>query len=68
VLIFASLYDLPLMTFTRISDEERVAIALRTLDTESRSARITVLYYPSSRSGVQDKPYIDDVLNKLRKS
>ena len=68
VLIWASLYDLPLMTFTRISDDERVAVALRKLDTDTQTAEITVLYYPSSRSGIQDKPYIDDVLSRLGKS
>jgi hypothetical protein len=65
VLIWADLYDFPLMNFTRISDEERVAIVLTRLDTESRSATVTLVYYPSSRSGTGDKPYIDDVMSRL---
>ena len=65
VLIWSSLYDFPLMNFTRISDEERVAIVLTRLDAESKSATVTLVYYPSSRSGTKDKPYIDDVMSRL---
>lgn len=65
VLVWADLYDFPLMNFTRISDEERVAIVLTRLDPVSMSATVTLVYYPSSRSGTKDKPYIDDVMSRL---
>ena len=65
VLVWADLYDFPLMNFTRISDEERVAIVLTRLDPTSMSATVTLVYYPSSRSGTKDKPYIDDVMSRL---
>ena len=65
VLVWASLYDFPLMNFTRIADEERVAVVLTRLDPESKSATVTLVYYPSSRSGIKDKPYIDDVMSRL---
>lgn len=65
VLVWSSLYDFPLMNFTRISDQERVAIVLTRLDPESMSATVTLVYYPSSRSGTKDKPYIDDVISRL---
>jgi len=65
VLVWADLYDFPLMNFTRISDEERVAIVLTRLDATSMSATVTLVYYPSSRSGTKDKPYIDDVMSRL---
>ena len=65
ILVWANLYDFPLMNFARISDEERVAIVLTRLDAESKSATVTLVYYPSSRSGTKDKPYIDDVMSRL---
>lgn len=65
VLVWSSLYDFPLMNFTRISDQERVAIVLTRLDPDSMSATVTLVYYPSSRSGTKDKPYIDDVISRL---
>ena len=65
ILVWANLYDFPLMNFARISDEERVAIVLTRLDPESKSATVTLVYYPSSRSGIKDKPYIDDVMSRL---
>jgi len=65
VLVWSSLYDFPLMNFTRIADEERVAVVLTRLDPDSKSATVTLVYYPSSRSGIKDKPYIDDVMSRL---
>ena len=65
ILVWANLYDFPLMNFARISDEERVAIVLTRLDPDSKSATVTLVYYPSSRSGIKDKPYIDDVMSRL---
>lgn len=65
IVLWADLYDFPLMNFSRISDEERVAIVLTRLDAESKSATVTLVYYPSSRSGTKDRPYIDDVMSRL---
>ena len=68
LLVWADLYDFPLMSFSRLSDEERLALVLTRLDAETRSATITLIYYPSSRSGIKDKPFIDNVLSRLRRS
>jgi hypothetical protein len=68
LVIWADLYDFPLMSFSRLSDEERVALVLTRLDAESRSATVTLVYYPSSRSGTRDKPFIDEVLSRLGRS
>jgi hypothetical protein len=65
VVVWASLYDFPLMNFARISDQERVAIVLTRLDPDAMAATVTLVYYPSSRSGTKDKPYIDDVISRL---
>lgn len=65
LVFWVDMYDFPLMNFSRLSDGERVALVLTRLDPASRSATLILVYYPSSRSGTRDKPFIDEVLNRL---
>jgi hypothetical protein len=56
-------FDFPLVNFTRISKSERFSLVLKRYDPPS--AQITFIYFPSSRSGVKDKPFIDEVISDL---
>lgn len=56
-------FDFPLVDFARISKTERFAVILRSYSADS--AQLSFLYFPSSRSGAKDKPFIDDVLSDL---
>jgi hypothetical protein len=56
----------PLVDFIRISKSERVAIVMTAYD--EVAAELTLVYFPSSRSGVKDKPFIDDVISRLRRA
>jgi hypothetical protein len=56
-------FDFPLVDFARISKSERFAVILRSYTADS--AQLSFLYFPSSRSGAKDKPFIDDVLSDL---
>ena len=56
-------FDFPLVNFTRISKSERFAVALKRYDPPS--AQLTFVYFPSSRSGVKDRPFIDEVISNL---
>ena len=67
ILLWADLYDFPLVTFTRLSTTERLAAVLTEYKAHLRSAKVVVIYYPSARSGVKDKPFIDEVLQNLVK-
>jgi len=58
-------FDLPLVNFTRMSKSTRFAVFFD--DYSSSAASVTLLFFPSSLGGVQDKPYIDDVMNELRR-
>lgn len=58
-------FDFPLVNFVRISPTERVAVMLDAYDNPKGTARLVLLYFPSSRSAAKDKPYIDDLVNKL---
>lgn len=56
-------FDFPLVDFARISKSERFAVLLRSYTADS--AQVSFLYFPSSRSGAKDKPFIDDALSDL---
>lgn len=57
-------FDFPLVDYTRISNTERFTVAMTSYSDDH--AQLKFLYFPSSRSGVSDKPYIDQVLASLR--
>jgi hypothetical protein len=56
-------FDFPLVDFTRISGAERFTMALRAVSPSH--AELSFIYFPSSRSGIKDKPYIDEVVAGL---
>jgi hypothetical protein len=60
-------YDFPLVNFSRLSGSERFAVLLYDYNSapDVMSARIVFLYFPSSRSGAKDKPYLDDLMARL---
>jgi len=57
-------FDFPLTNFSRISTSERFALVMRHYDPPN--VALALIYFPSSRSGVKDKPYIDEVLSGLK--
>jgi hypothetical protein len=63
---WVDLFDFPLTTFARISPFERIAVVLDAYDENFQLAKLTVLYFPSSRSAAKDKPYIEDLVTRLR--
>jgi hypothetical protein len=63
-MFWIDVFDLPLVNFTRISKDERFTVQLKGYNPPD--ATITAIYFPSSRSGVKDKPFIDEVLSELR--
>jgi hypothetical protein len=65
---WVDLYDFPLATFSRISPSARVAVILNQYEEgpKAKYARLELLYFPSSRSAAKDKPYVEDLLIRLR--
>jgi hypothetical protein len=61
--LWVDTFDFPLVNFTRISKSERFAIVLKRYDPPS--AQVTFIYFPSWRSGVKDRPFIDEVISNL---
>jgi hypothetical protein len=63
-MFWVDVFDFPLVNFTRISKSERFTVLLSRYDPPK--AELTAIYFPSSRSGVKDKPFIDEVIANLR--
>ena len=61
-------YDFPFVNFSRISRHERIAVVMRQYDADLNSARLSMLYFPSWRSGAKDKPYLDDLMARLTRA
>lgn len=59
-------YDLPLLTYSRLSADERFAVFVEDYRPELNYATLWMLYFPSTRSGAKDRPYIDDLIARLR--
>jgi hypothetical protein len=62
---WVDVFDFPMVDFVRLSKSERFTVVLRTY--KPQSAELTFIYYPSSRGGVKDKPFIDEVISDLRR-
>lgn len=58
-------FDFPMVNFVRLSKSERFTVVLRTY--RPQTAQLTFIYYPSSRGGIKDKPFLDEVISDLRR-
>ncbi len=58
-------FDLPLLSFGRLSATERFALLLDHYDPNVGFAVLRLIYFPSTRSAAKDRPYIDDLINRL---
>lgn len=56
-------YDFPKVDFTRLSAEERFALVKNRPD--DTSVMLTLIFFPSSRGGIKDKPCMDEVMTRL---
>ena len=58
-------FDFPLSNFSRISKSERFALVMKSYNPPE--VAFTLVYFPSSRGGLKDKPYIDEVVSALKR-
>jgi len=56
-------FDFPMVDNTRLSQDQRCAIVLNAFD--EYSADITVVYFPGSYASLREKPYYEEVMQKL---
>jgi hypothetical protein len=57
-------FDFPMIDNIRLSNDQRCAVVLR--DFKNTSAEITLIYFPGSHASLKEKPYVQEVLDKLR--
>ena len=62
-LFWVDLFDFPLVNYVRMSKSERFSVVLKRYGEDY--ADITLIYFPSLRSGVKDKPFLDEVISDL---
>jgi len=62
---WVDVFDFPLTNFVRPSKSERFTLVMQRY--KPPTANLTLIYYPSSRSGVKDKPFIDEVISNLKR-
>jgi hypothetical protein len=62
------LFDFPMVTFSRLSRSERFAVVLTNYEPARMTASVKLLYFPSTRVGAKDRPFIDDVISDLVRS
>ena len=56
-------FSTPMIDNTRLSNDQRVAIALT--DLNSAGANLSLVYFPGSRASLREKPYYEEILRKL---
>jgi hypothetical protein len=60
-------FDFPLIDNTRLSNDERCAVALSQLfdDGNQRSVQVALAYFPGARASLKEKPYYDEIMKAL---
>jgi len=62
---WAGFYDFPMIDNTRLSNDQRCAVVLKTF--EADRAEVTLVYFPGSRASLKEKPFYEDVIRNLQK-
>jgi len=66
-----SFYDMPFIDNTKLFNATRFAITLKDIvldEKQRRTARIKIIFFPESYMSTRDRPYLDEMLQQLRKS
>ncbi len=58
-------FDFPQITFSRMSEKLRFSLVILDYSEEKHFASIGLVFFPSSRGGARDRPYLDTVVNSL---
>jgi hypothetical protein len=56
-------FDFPAINNTRLSIGERAAVVIKNMD--ESSAKISLLYFPANRAGLNDRMYVEEVLDQM---
>ncbi len=56
-------FDFPMIDNTRLSEDQRCAVVLKKF--EELNAELSVLCFPGTHASLREKPYYQEVVNKL---
>lgn len=62
---WVGLFDFPLIENIRLPGGQRCAVLLN--EYADISAQLALLYFPGERASIKDKPYTDEIMDKLKK-
>jgi hypothetical protein len=63
-LFWVDSFDFPMVDNTRLSHDQRFAVAVRRIT--DASAQLAFVYFPGTHAGLKDKPFYDDMLHQLK--
>jgi hypothetical protein len=58
-------FDFPMIDNVRLSGDERCAVVLTDFDANNALAYLTIIGFPGSHASLKEKPYYDEVVEKL---
>jgi hypothetical protein len=50
---------------TRLINDKRVSVVLRDFDKVNKFIELDLIFFPGSHSSLKERPYYDDIVNKL---
>ncbi len=64
-----SVYDMPFVDNTKLFNATRFAITLKGIvyENQRKAARIKIIFFPETYMSSRDRPYLDEMLEQLRK-
>ncbi len=58
-------FEFPMIDNTRLINDKRCSVVLRDFDTINKFVEIDIIFFPGSHSSLKERPYYDDIVNKL---
>jgi hypothetical protein len=61
-------FDFPIIDNIRLSNDERFALVLTSVDDDKKFAHLTAVYFPGTYASLKEKPYLDEAIRRLAPS
>jgi hypothetical protein len=58
-------FDFPIIDNIRLSNDERFALVLTSIDDDKKLANLTAVYFPGAYASLKEKPYMDEAIRRL---
>jgi hypothetical protein len=58
-------FEFPMIDNTRLINDKRISVVLRDFDKVNKFLELDLIFFPGSHSSLKERPYYDDIVNKL---